>query len=459
VLRFRDTISRRGAWWLTPAYTWGTRAEDYERPSLTEFPVLDSTSLRSNPEGGLVWHWTNAPDGVRNRMLLYRYGAFTPEDLGPGAHPSMVLVPYKRSNPFAVTGVLHRFEDSSRFSARRIAGGTAWYYPSAMRNIPTNPVASFVVPAPGRGIVAEGVLALPRIPALPCQSVSGGMRIGIVTHAPTPPIPPVPVPRFPPWFAPRVPGLPPTFFGSGFDGHTIVDSADVVDRVTRTGVFEAGPGTVAIHRRIIVGDSVGAWLGELPYDSTLHRPADILIVSELVRVSDSVVIWHGDTVSARSLGVDTLEQIVAVPVGAVAAVGTRVFVRLRAVTTAGVECQASGEFGFLEGVSWPTVYAKRGSPDRESPDDPGSRLRARIVPNPAGEAAELRFATEEAGTVRVTIYDALGKIAVAPEEFSVAGAGEHGRVLDLRGLREGIYLAVVETGGERATLRVTIIRR
>lgn len=59
ILRFRDTSLRRMAlqsgWWLTPAYRWGQPGRKYERPSVTHFPTADSASLRSNPQGGLVW--------------------------------------------------------------------------------------------------------------------------------------------------------------------------------------------------------------------------------------------------------------------------------------------------------------------------------------------------------------------------------------------------------------------
>ena len=129
-LRFRDTVGVNPTTglplkeWETGVYEFGRKPRLWEsystsdrnvRPSLTHFPLLDSTALELQPEGGLTWFWQNeGPSGPKHPQVLYRYGWFEPRDVGHGAHPSLTLVPLISEDPFEQTSILHRGPEGTR---------------------------------------------------------------------------------------------------------------------------------------------------------------------------------------------------------------------------------------------------------------------------------------------------------------------------------------------------------
>ena len=78
-------------------------------------------------------------------------------------------------------------------------------------------------------------------------------------------------------------------------------------------------------------------------------------------------------------------------------------------------------------------------------------------PNPVHSRAAVRFTTGTVGTVRLSLYDVLGRrVAVLAE--GERPAGQHEATLDARRLAPGVYLLVLESGGARAVRPVTVVR-
>src|SRR5690606_17811786 len=128
--------------------------------------------------------------------------------------------------------------------------------------------------------------------------------------------------------------------------------------------FIANDQSVTINRGATAADSTSTWLDLFPYDFGRSSPADIWSVVELVRASDSVVLWRGDTISARGLDtndIDTVSHEVEVPVGTVADSGEVVFIQVRGFVSPEVLYEVGGGFGFqADPVGGGTPKAARG---------------------------------------------------------------------------------------------------
>ena len=80
-----------------------------------------------------------------------------------------------------------------------------------------------------------------------------------------------------------------------------------------------------------------------------------------------------------------------------------------------------------------------------------------VSPNPFRSRATLRFTLEEAGPIRLAVYDALGReVAVLAE--GPAEAGVHAAALDGSGLASGVYVWRLVAGGGVQTGRLTLVR-
>lgn len=78
-------------------------------------------------------------------------------------------------------------------------------------------------------------------------------------------------------------------------------------------------------------------------------------------------------------------------------------------------------------------------------------------PNPAlGSAVHVPYRLAEASTVRIALYDALGR-EVRVQRYTSA-LGEHTATLRLGGLAAGLYLVRLEASGARQTRRVVVVR-
>ena len=78
-------------------------------------------------------------------------------------------------------------------------------------------------------------------------------------------------------------------------------------------------------------------------------------------------------------------------------------------------------------------------------------------PNPFRSSATVAYRLEQPTAVRLAVYDVLGRrVAVLAEGPQVAGA--HRAVFDAEHLASGVYLVVLEAGGERQTHKLLLVR-
>ncbi len=92
-------------------------------------------------------------------------------------------------------------------------------------------------------------------------------------------------------------------------------------------------------------------------------------------------------------------------------------------------------------------------------DDTPSRsaFSLEVYPNPTSTRAEIAFALEAAGRVRLAVYDVLGREVSVLEDGPMI-AGEHRAGLEVGRLAPGVYVVVLEGAGERASRTVTVVR-
>ncbi len=328
-LRFRNPDAGPRRRWQTTAYRWGGRDttvttpggyRQYTRPSLVMFPSRSKEDVDTDYEGGLVWQWENAPGGRDYRQIFYRFGELVTDTLPDGKHPTMLGVPYKGTSPgdaFRATGVFHRGSETEWFQRPRGWGEYGSYYPGYLENTPSNPIDRFQV-ASGSTSQIHGSYSIHKlldVRAGSCDRPS--IDVGITTKIPPttrrnddpdlpfgPPITPPPSgppfgPPFPPPPITPPPGPP-----------RIVTHPTMGMNIARTGTFITADSSVTVTRTIAGSDSLVAWLNTQPWDSStawpMPVPANIFITTQLVRASDSSILWRSDTISARNVGADTL---------------------------------------------------------------------------------------------------------------------------------------------------------
>ena len=84
-------------------------------------------------------------------------------------------------------------------------------------------------------------------------------------------------------------------------------------------------------------------------------------------------------------------------------------------------------------------------------------LALEVGPNPATADATVTVSMPDAGRVRVSLFDMLGReVAVAHD--GVLGAGRQPLALRTGALPAGVYVVVLETEGERMTRQLTVVR-
>ena len=79
------------------------------------------------------------------------------------------------------------------------------------------------------------------------------------------------------------------------------------------------------------------------------------------------------------------------------------------------------------------------------------------VPNPARDRAEIRYAMERGGEVRIELFDGSGR-QVGTLEQGVRGAGEHRVMVDLSLLAAGAYRYTLRVGGVILNRSLTVVR-
>ena len=88
---------------------------------------------------------------------------------------------------------------------------------------------------------------------------------------------------------------------------------------------------------------------------------------------------------------------------------------------------------------------------------PGELALGPVVPNPAGAHATVAVSLPEAAGVRVSVLDALGRLAAAPE-LSALPAGLHTLPLTTERLAAGPYVVIVTAGGRAVSKRFSVVR-
>jgi hypothetical protein len=459
-LRFRDTFGLNAAW-QTPVYKWGrydqfigsypvqlTGTKNYEYPSLVHFPAVAKDPLRRDTLGGLCWHWTNVPANRRFRQLLYRYGRTSAQDLPDGQFPTMTLAPYADTfaTAFDASSLLFRGTDSSRVSGTRPSGGSAWYFPAYLENTPLRPSPLFSSTAAGR--IYSSYRVFPYLSVYP-EDECGKARIDVGLQFPSVQ-----------GTAPKQPALPPSFFQTPTQGNTLITSLAAASEIARTSVFEASTDTISVERIIAGSDSLLSWLNDPEYNPIGTPPADIKVLTELVRTSDSAVIWHSDTISARTIGADVWDNIVNVPVPDVASPGTNVFIRLRSIVSDSLLYSLGGSFQFIEDTTDPALNKIRRLSTKEGPAITGneSAIRLRVVPNPLHNTGELRINVREPAELKLTIYDVLGRVVRRLLPATLKEAGEFAIPIDMNGLPNGIYTIRAESESAKAATKFSMVR-
>jgi hypothetical protein len=82
-------------------------------------------------------------------------------------------------------------------------------------------------------------------------------------------------------------------------------------------------------------------------------------------------------------------------------------------------------------------------------------LALSVYPNPATDAATVRFTLDRTQRVSMDLFDLLGR-QVRQRDLGLLQAGDHEVALDLRNLPAGLYIVrLTGDAGARATVRVT----
>lgn len=462
-LRFRDSTSLKGGW-HTAAYYWGDDTSWYERPTMTEFPVAPRSALTGaggKPEGALSWFRVKGDSSAAgtNQIYFYRFGKNSVNRVREGGHPSLTQVPFRSTAPYmAQSSLLYRGAYAASFLART-AYSTASdaYIDGILMNHPSNPDTNFTAIAGGSIRLFTGktlrTVMTGRYPATgPCDRPSFSGGIGFAAMG-------LPGVLYPSPDVTVGPDLPPSYFTPP-EGTTFTETLEDASGISRTSSFPAGPSPVTIRRLVIGSNQLVNWLNTEPYDSIAGEPANLRTHLELLRGSDSAVLWRGDTVEARAVADSTYDDLVSVPVQ-IAPPGTSVFIRLMMTPNNGLADTAydvsagfynetdSTEPGFLKLVGFDGsrgVAGERGA------------LSMMIVPNPTRSTAEVRVTTTEAGVLEVGIYEMLGGLVKSLPPVSIAHPGAYAARVDAGALAGGSYTIHARMNGHGVSGRLVVVR-
>lgn len=121
-----------------------------------------------------------------------------------------------------------------------------------------------------------------------------------------------------------------------------------------------------------------------------------------------------------------------------------------------------------EGLAFAEPVAWRGAPERftlsyraDGVSNEGGNQDAHAVeigsiyPNPATQSARVSFSIAESGSVRLMLFDVLGRRVSTMVDGEIAG-GSHEAHLDVSGLASGVYVLRLETGAHVTTRRITV---
>jgi len=456
ILRFRqsDSSTRSYPSWTTLTYQWDNGPGKKEWPSLTMFPAVSRSELLSavggpTRKGAVVWFRTDAPNTIATQEV-YRFGARSVAQLPNGVFPTMTLAAKQSTQYYEATSIFYRADTSYRDTiGRRPVSTHGVYYPAHLENGPLTPAAYLRTSAVSTRSVLMGQS---EIRAIDVMSVAFCDRkkdiiIKIGTDDDDEE------------FDAGVsqPGPPPSFFLPAIDQEDAVESLADAERITRSGVFETGATPTLIKRHVSRSNDAVAWLNTQPYDSSLMSFADVRVLTELVRVSDSAVVWRDDTISVREMTVDTLAEEVELPTHLLSP-GTGVFARIRMVPTAALDFMLSG------GFSWePDTGAFASKVARWSPRSPPSSIKTDaaiamfVVPNPAHESATVMLETQQPTEIVVTLVDALGRVVRRYPALNASRSGQYGLPISLEGVAYGLYVLRAEAADGPSTSTTLVV--
>ncbi|MEL7170058.1 MAG: T9SS type A sorting domain-containing protein, partial [Bacteroidota bacterium] len=131
-----------------------------------------------------------------------------------------------------------------------------------------------------------------------------------------------------------------------------------------------------------------------------------------------------------------------------------------------VGADADGDFvviwdSYGQDGSFYGIYARRYAVNPVAIENDAALPTALVLeatyPNPARDAATLRYALPTAADVHVTVTDLLGRTVLSRTE-GAKPAGRHAVQLTLDGLSSGVYVVRVNAQGATATERLTVVR-
>jgi len=89
----------------------------------------------------------------------------------------------------------------------------------------------------------------------------------------------------------------------------------------------------------------------------------------------------------------------------------------------------------------------------------GTRVRLRLLPQPAHERVVLELeAAEAAGRVTIVVSDVLGRVVAEPLRGAVLPPGVHRVELDVRAWAAGQYTVVLHTEAGSAAVPLVVVR-
>ena len=114
--------------------------------------------------------------------------------------------------------------------------------------------------------------------------------------------------------------------------------------------------------------------------------------------------------------------------------------------------------GVLGGTYAPVGFAAPATPTAAGPAASGAEFRLDPpAPNPVRASARIRYSLAEAGPVRISAFDALGRLVSVIHEGDES-AGAHEASFDATRLPAGVYVLRIEASGAARTVRATVVR-
>jgi len=95
-----------------------------------------------------------------------------------------------------------------------------------------------------------------------------------------------------------------------------------------------------------------------------------------------------------------------------------------------------------------------------SVDDPTTglgALRLSVAPNPVASSGEIRLSIPQSGRVQIDMTDINGNVVARLADRAMS-AGDHQIAFNTAGIPNGAYLIILNTGGQRRTVKMTVTK-